>query len=138
MKRLAAALATTLLLCPIAVHAREHDRRGEGRGEHGRSERDRGHDRDGRFDENRVERWGDGPPALGRPRRPEGPPPLAYRLSRGRILPPAYRGYILRDYQAYHLRRPPPGYGWYRNGDAFVLAALGSGLIFEVISAEGY
>lgn len=144
MKRLAAVLATALLLCPIASQARDHDRRGEA--EHGRYDRDRDYDHDrrgrgpidGRFDDRGFDGWAGGPPAFRGPRRLEGPPPLAYRLSRGRILPPAYRGYVMRDYQAYHLRRPPPGYGWYRSGDAFVLAAVGSGLIFEVISAEGY
>ena len=47
-------------------------------------------------------------------------------------------GFAVSDYGRYHLRRPPRGYSWYRAGDDFVLAALGSGLIFEVIDAEGY
>jgi Ni/Co efflux regulator RcnB len=49
-------------------------------------------------------------------------------------MPPGARGEIVQDYGRYHLRRPPPGYYWYRNGDDFVLAAVASGLIFEVIT----
>ncbi len=65
-------------------------------------------------------------------------PPAAYgRWRRGQILPPAYRGDVIGDYGRYHLRRPPRGYYWVRQGDDFVLVAITTGLIFEVISG-GY
>jgi hypothetical protein len=70
------------------------------------------------------------------PAYPMGGAPIRWR--RGQRLPQAYRDAIISNYAYYHLRRPPPGYYWYRTNDDFVLAALGSGLIFEVISAEGY
>ena len=57
---------------------------------------------------------------------------------RGQYFPPAARGAALSDYARYHLRRPPPGYYWYRNGDDFILASLASGLIFEVVTGGGY
>jgi Ni/Co efflux regulator RcnB len=60
------------------------------------------------------------------------------RFRRGQVLPQAERGYVIGDYYRYHLRRPPPGYYWYRNGEDFVLAAVASGLIFEVVAGDGY
>lgn len=73
-----------------------------------------------------------------------GPPPQAYYGSpyyrpgyaawrRGANLPPYYRSYVVNDYYRYHLRRPPPGYAWYRVGDDYLLAAIASGLIFDII-----
>ena len=74
-----------------------------------------------------------------------GPPPQSYYASpyyrpgytawrRGAYLPPAYRGYVVRDYQYYHLRPPPRGYAWYRVGDDYLLATIASGLIFDIIA----
>lgn len=55
---------------------------------------------------------------------------------RGGYLPPYYRGntYIVRDYGYYHLRPPPRGYYWYRTGNDYVLAAIATGLIFDIIN----
>ncbi|HQN52596.1 MAG TPA: RcnB family protein [Phenylobacterium sp.] len=74
-----------------------------------------------------------------------GPPPQAYygnpyyrpgysAWRRGGVLPPTYRGYVVNDYSRYHLRPPPRGYAWYRVGDDYLLAALATGLIFEIIA----
>ena len=65
---------------------------------------------------------------------PERPSRSGWR--RGERLPPDFRGDIVSDYARYHLRRPPHGYFWYRDADDYVLAAAGSGLIFEVISGD--
>ena len=37
------------------------------------------------------------------------------------------------DYAAKHLRKPPAGYGWYQLGRTFVMAAVATGLIVEVV-----
>ena len=76
-----------------------------------------------------------------------GPPPSAYYRDpyyrpgyaawrRGAYLPSYYRSnhYRIYDYGRYRLRAPPRGYYWYRSGDDFLLAAIATGLIFEVIS----
>lgn len=74
-----------------------------------------------------------------------GPPPQAYYGSpyfrpgymawqRGGHLPPTYRGYVIQDYNRYHLRRPPHGYAWYRVGNDYLLAAIASGVIFDIIA----
>ncbi len=65
---------------------------------------------------------------------PERPARSGWR--RGQHLPPTFRGDIVTDYARYHLRRPPRGYCWYRDADDYVLAAVSTGLIFEVISGD--
>ena len=65
---------------------------------------------------------------------PERPSRSGWR--RGERLPPDFRGDVVSDYARYHLRRPPRGYFWYRDADDYVLAAAGSGLIFEVINGD--
>ncbi|MDO9471770.1 MAG: RcnB family protein [Caulobacter sp.] len=75
-----------------------------------------------------------------------GPPPAAYygrpayrpgyaAWRRGAYLPPSYRdrGYVVYDYGRYGLRPPPRGYYWYRDGNDYLLAALATGLILDVI-----
>ena len=73
-----------------------------------------------------------------------GPPPPAYygnqsyrpgyaSWRRGAVLPGYYRDYRVNDYYRYRLRPPPRGYAWYRVGDDYLLAAVASGLIFDII-----
>jgi Ni/Co efflux regulator RcnB len=74
-----------------------------------------------------------------------GPPPAAYYGSpyyrpgytawrRGAYMPPYYREYVIYDYDRYRLRRPPPGYAWHRVGSDYLLVALATGLILEIIN----
>ena len=65
---------------------------------------------------------------------PERPGRSGWR--KGQLLPPALRENVVSDYARCHLRRPPRGYSWYRDADDYVLAAIGTGLIFEVISSD--
>ncbi len=52
---------------------------------------------------------------------------------RGGYVPASYRRFYVQDYGYYGLRAPGPGYRWvYANGN-FVLMALASGLIADVI-----
>lgn len=55
---------------------------------------------------------------------------------RGGYLPPAYRGYVVNDYGRYRLRPPPRGYHWVRANDDYILAAIATGLILEVIGGN--
>jgi Ni/Co efflux regulator RcnB len=158
VKRLAILMAIACLALPVTAGAQGHEHRDHG-GERGEShdrgggdERRGGGDRGGGdrggYRDERGYRGGPGPgygdPGprgggyYGSPRGYGGGAPRSYRFVRGQQLPPEYRGYVVGDYERYHLRRPPRGYYWYRAGDDFVLAALASGLIFEVINAEGY
>jgi Ni/Co efflux regulator RcnB len=128
-----------------------------GRGDHRRG------DRDGRWDNDRRGngRW-DNDNRRGNERWDErryngyyynnrwvyGPPPEAYwgnpgfrpgynAWRRGSYLPPYYRGYVVNDYYSYRLRPPPRGYHWVRVNNEYLLVAIATGLIFDII-ANGY
>jgi Ni/Co efflux regulator RcnB len=83
-------------------------------------------------------------PNANRGAREPGPPmrrggqPGRQAWSRGQYLPPEARGAMIQDFARYHLRRPPRGYYWYRAGDDYVLAAVATGVIFEVIQGDDY
>lgn len=74
-----------------------------------------------------------------------GPPPRAYyrnpglRLGwrnweRGTRMPGYYnRGYVVNDWRAYGLHRPPAGYEWRRVGNDYILVAVATGLIAEIM-----
>jgi Ni/Co efflux regulator RcnB len=53
---------------------------------------------------------------------------------RGGYVPAAYRNYYVQDYGYYGLRAPPRGYRWVYADNNFVLMALTTGLIAEVIA----
>ncbi len=125
---------------------RDRDRGDWNRG----GDRDRGHwdngrhngwDRGDRWDGGRHNgyyynnRWSYGPPPVEYYGRP-GFRPGYTAWRRGAYLPGYYRerGYVVNDYYRYHLRSPPRGYYWYRTGNDYVLAAIATGLIFDVIA----
>ena len=56
---------------------------------------------------------------------------------RGVYVPVIYRNYYVQDWAYYGLRPPPPGYRWIYADGNFVLMALASGLIADVI-VHGY
>lgn len=55
----------------------------------------------------------------------------------GGYVPVEYRRYYVQDYYYYGLRPPPPGYRWVYADGNFVLMALASGLIAQLI-INGY
>lgn len=58
----------------------------------------------------------------------------------GDHLPRAYYSsrYVVDDYHAYHLSRPPYGYHWVRVNDDVILAAVASGLVVSVVNGLFY
>ncbi|THD64727.1 RcnB family protein [Phenylobacterium sp.] len=56
---------------------------------------------------------------------------------RGAFVPAAYRGFYVQDWGYYGLRPPPPGYRWIYADGNFVLMALGTGLIADLVM-NGY
>jgi len=77
-------------------------------------------------------RWHYGPP----PQEVWGRPGFSLGFSdwrRGGYLPPYYRGWTVDDYGRWGLRRPPYGYHWVRVGDDYLLVAIATGLIFDVV-----
>jgi Ni/Co efflux regulator RcnB len=58
----------------------------------------------------------------------------AYAWRRGGYLPPNYGGVYISNYGAYGLRAPPRGYRWSRYGNDYLLTAIATGLIFDIVT----
>jgi Ni/Co efflux regulator RcnB len=58
-----------------------------------------------------------------------------YRMQRGGRLPDEYRGsrYVVNDWRGRHLSAPPRGYQWVQANNDYVLAAIATGLIAQVL-----
>lgn len=143
-----AALALGTAVAPMAASAQPygHDRY-EDRRDH---RQDRRHDqRDWRYDRARPDTWrGRAEWRTYRGARPGywyapgyGYHPVNPRWNgawrRGGYVPPPYRHYYVQDWRYYGLRAPPPGHRWIYADGHFVLMALTTGLIAEVI-LHGY
>jgi Ni/Co efflux regulator RcnB len=50
-------------------------------------------------------------------------------------MPPNFRGrqYVVDDWRGHGLRRPPHGYQWVQNGSDYVLVAITTGIILELL-----
>jgi len=98
-------------------HPPHYDRRGDHRDEH-RHDR-RGDRRDERRDWER-DRHGAGPD---------------HRWVKGYRLPPEYRGqhYVVHDWRGHRLSAPPRGYQWVQYGGDYMLVAIASGVIAQLI-----
>ncbi len=75
-----------------------------------------------------------GPPGYYRPPPPPyrpGPGPGRHQWRRG----DRYYGnrYVVDHWRRYGLRPPPPGYQWVQSGGQFVLIAVASGVIADII-----
>ena len=90
-----------------------------------------GYDRDHR-DNDRFDNRGDNNGRYNNDRRSE-----SRRWSRGDRLPSNYRtSRYAVDYRRHHLRAPPRGYQWRQVDNNYVLAAVATGLILEIISGR--
>lgn len=96
-------------------------------------DRHRSRDRDRDRSRNRAHRRDRNPHAFREryPRAHAGRP----HWSRGDRLYRDYRGprYYVNDYHRYNLRRPPRGYRWVRVNNDFMLVAITTGIIMDVI-----
>ena len=56
-------------------------------------------------------------------------------MRRGGRLPSQYRGnqYVVNDWQGHHLNRPPRGQHWVQTGGDYVLVAIATGVIANVL-----
>jgi Ni/Co efflux regulator RcnB len=80
----------------------------------------------------------DNGPGHGGPGGPHGEGPRDWH--RGDRLPNDYRDrqYVVDDYRGYGLRQPPRGYRWVGvNGD-YVLAAVATGVIAQIVLSGGH
>lgn len=109
---------------------------GQGRdnNDRGNNERDRA-DRGDRGD--RMERHDNGrrgPPEWANNRHdryPDG----GRRWNRGDRLPPEYRDrqYIVNDWRGHQLTAPPRGYQWVQSGSDYLLVAIATGIIAQLL-----
>ena len=54
---------------------------------------------------------------------------------RGGRLPPQYRShqYVVDDWRGHHLSAPPRGYHWVQNGNDYLLVAITTGVIMQLL-----
>jgi Ni/Co efflux regulator RcnB len=128
------ALTAALLSAAAPGFAQDRDYRGDR--DHDRySQRDR--DRDGNRDNGNQARGGSryGNEGYGGDaRRYDGAGP-SHDLRRGNRLPSRYRNnqYVVSNYRDHNLRPPPRGYHWVQTGGDYVLAAIATGVIADLI-----
>lgn len=131
MKRaIAAALALSLLGGTAAMAQPAHYQRDYQGQYHQGYQNDRyDNRRDNRYGDRRDDRRG-----YGQQRHRS-----AHAWRRGERLPSHYRSssYYVNDYGRYGLRAPPRGHRWVRADNDYVLAAIATGLIVQVLS-NGY
>jgi len=77
-----------------------------------------------RHDSRRDARWRDG--------RGAGP---IHAYHRGDRFPAEYRrrNYVVNDWRGHHLSAPPRGYQWVQSGADYVLVAVASGIILQLL-----
>ena len=70
-----------------------------------------------------------------RPMRGSGPD---RRWHKGDRVPPAYRSrhYVVSNWRAHHLSPPPRGYHWVQYGSDYMLVAIASGVIAQLILSQ--
>lgn len=59
----------------------------------------------------------------------------SHGVHRGDRVPFDYRSrqYVVDDWQGHGLRRPPRGYHWVQNGGDYLLVAITTGIILELL-----
>ncbi|MDM0090791.1 MULTISPECIES: RcnB family protein [unclassified Variovorax] len=140
-KRVTTLVAGVLALC-MAGSAFAQDRRGDDRDYRGpprpgqlyiKSPHEQRQDQ--RYNQQRYDRqdYRDGRFA---DRRGYPQPHVEWR--RGGRVPPEYRGrnYVVDDWRGHRLQQPPRGYQWVGVGGDFVLAAIATGVIAQIIAAQ--
>ncbi len=126
-KPFVSALVALSLLASGGVFAqgdrKDHGRQdGDQRNGPGNGQRNGPQDRqpDRRNDEGRQDRRGAGP---------------EHQYYRGQRYPSEYRGhsYVVDDWRGHNLRQPPRGYHWVQNGGDYLLVAITTGVILDLL-----
>lgn len=134
---LAVALTSLSPLGALAQPGGDHrgDKRGESHGQSRGPDRGQPEQRGGDYRDNRDYR-GDRNDRNGdwRQDRNRGAGP-DHNFYTGRRLPPNYnqRRYVVEDWRRHQLRQPPRGYHWVQTGPDYLLVAVATGLIAQII-----
>jgi len=109
---------------------RDHDRYSQRDNDRRDDHRNDRNDRNDSRDDYRNDRRDDRRDA----RRWDGAGP-SHDLRRGGRLPNQYRNrqYVVDDWRGHRLRQPPRGYHWVQTGGDYVLAAIATGVIADLI-----
>jgi len=109
----------------------DRDHGNNDRNNHDRGNYDRGNDRRDGYAARGGGRGGD--EGYGGRRWDGAGPEHSWR--RGDRLPSQYRSnqYVVNDWRGHHLRQPPRGYHWVQSGGDYVLAAVATGVIADLI-----
>ncbi|QNK70388.1 RcnB family protein [Variovorax sp. PAMC26660] len=138
-KSMAVAVAA-LAMCMAAGSAFAQDRRFDGRPGDGRPGDGRYEQRDRNFDRGgpRGGYRGNQDFRDGRQFDRRGFPQPHVEWRRGGRVPPEYlgRNYVVNDWRGYRLQAPPRGYQWVGVGGDFVLAAIATGVIANIIAGQ--
>ncbi len=137
---LCAILAASMFSGPLALAQGDTPYSNRGRSDQGQGQR--GDDRDRRGNDARPsDRPGNRGNAYGHYKRDDrryggergaGPDHSYYR---GERMPPQYRTrqYIVEDWRGHHLSAPPRGYHWVQSGGDYVLVAIATGIILQLL-----
>jgi Ni/Co efflux regulator RcnB len=110
--------------------------RGDGKGRRPGDRRDPHHDHGRRA----WQEHGRGGPKQRRrdERRDERGAGPEHRFHRGDRLPPEYRSrsYVVDNWRAHRLNPPPRGYHWVQVGGDYVLVAIATGIILQLVLAN--
>ena len=134
---LAVIIAMSLTLGDFAFadegNDRQNERGGNEQAQHSQ-DRERGYQDRERGDEGRRDRRDNQPREYedGRRERGAGPNHAFYR---GERLPQEYRhrNYVVDDWRDHHLSAPPRGYHWVQTGSDYVLIAIATGIIAQIL-----
>lgn len=124
MNRMAvAALVATLGAGAVSVQAQPRPPQDSQRHDDRRSDDRRPRQQDKRHDAHRPD---------ARDHRGSGPD---HRWVKGSRVPPQYRahGYVVNDWRGHRLSAPPRGYRWIQNGGDYLLVAIASGVIAQIV-----
>jgi len=118
-------IASALIAMTVAISGSALAQHGNDRNDHqDRHDKGQQHDNDGRGDDARKFKRDNS--------RGGGP---RHDMRRGQKLGQEYRAnrYIVSDWNARHLSAPPRGQHWVRAGNDYVLAAIATGVITQIL-----
>ncbi len=111
----------------------DNDKHDRGRNSHGQHDgRDRGHGHDRGYDHGKKDKHASRHDNGRHNGRGAGP---QHNFYKGGYIPREYRHkqYVVNDWRGRHLHAPPRGHQWVKTGPDYVLIAISSGIIAQIV-----